>query len=891
MALAAGSRVGSYEVLSPLGAGGMGEVYRARDAKLNRDVALKILPEAFAADPDRLARFRREAQVLASLNHPNIGAIYGFEDSGATHALVLEFIDGPTLADRLAHAPMALADALPIARQIANALEAAHEQGIVHRDLKPANIKVRDDGAVKVLDFGLAKALTADAGPGTPDLANSPTLTARATQLGTILGTAAYMAPEQARGRAADKRADIWAFGVVLWEMLTGETLFARETVTETLAAVMRDEPRLDRLPTAAPPAIRRLLARCLERDPKLRLRDIGEARILLAQALEPAAAADRAPAPRRRAALLVVGGIALAAVAGAAAWHLKPATAIPLRRFDLPASIAASSDWALSPDGTRLAYFASGHLYVRALDALDPQDLGPVRVSSGQPFWSPDSRTVAFTSEAEIRSVPAGGGPMFVICRIPASGQIMGATWLANGNIVFSVWRDSLYSVPAAGGMPVVSLAIDPATEIDFHEVTTLPDGRLIVATHERQGDSGTTELFDGKRRAVLTTDPTTVGFDYAAPGVLLFLRTGPNAGLWAVPFTGGPLDLTKATLIQPGATAFGVASDGTLVFALPAPYMASLVWVDRSGTTSSVAGGPIETSARRVPLAVSPDGRHVAFVAGSGPAANLVVRDLDTGADTQLTFNKADDTGRTWSETFAPAWFPQGDRVLVTTGDVEATKLLVHRVDVAGVAQELAKGEQGIISPDGRTLLFAIDDRGQRHLRQAPIGRDGSLGPAQAALRTDPEPDVADFSLSPDGRLIAYTARSTNRKTNVFLAGFLDAAGQWLVAEGGSQPRFSHDGHELFYVKGAVDERGRPKGVFMTAPLTLAPAIRLGAAMPLFDDTKPDGPTLSSYAVSTDGRHFLMWKRVGPDPAQGRRLVVVQNWPALMQLMKMKQ
>ncbi len=414
MTLAAGTKIGPYEILSPLGVGGMGEVYRARDAKLNRDVAIKVLPEAVAEDADRLARFQREAQVLASLNHPHIAAIYGLEKAGNVEALVLELVEGETLAERIAQGPMPVDEALAVARQIADALEAAHEKGVVHRDLKPANVKVTPEGKVKVLDFGLAKALSGDA--SSPDQTHSPTLTAAATQAGVVLGTAAYMSPEQARGKAVDKRADIWAFGAVLYEMLSGHKAFEGETVSDTLAAVLRADIDWSRLPAGTPAAVRGVLRRCLDRDPKHRLRDIGDARIALedlassgsgsaappSEALGPAASRPIWP---------WAAGIVAAALVGALAarWTLSPRRALarPVR-FEIGAPSVSTA--AISPDGRQLAIASRGHLLVRDLDRLELREIagadGVVR-----PFWSPDSRTIAYGAKGKLWKVSAETG------------------------------------------------------------------------------------------------------------------------------------------------------------------------------------------------------------------------------------------------------------------------------------------------------------------------------------------------------------------------------------------------------------------------------------------------------------------------------------------------
>jgi len=430
MPLPAGTKLGPYEIVAPLGAGGMGEVYRARDTKLGRDVALKVLPAAFATDPERMARFRREAQVLASLNHPHIGAIYGFEDSGNTHALVMELIEGPTLADRITRGPIPLDEALPLAREIAEALEAAHERGIVHRDLKPANIKITPDGNVKVLDFGLAKAVEGDA--FSSDIQNSPTISRMATQAGIILGTAAYMSPEQARGKSVDRRTDIWAFGCVLFEMLTGKRAFEGETVSDTLAAVIRAEPEWSLLPTNTPQRIRNLLLRCLKKDPKQRLQSIGEARITIDDEISgvaqdssafPASAAQIPARAWQRAMPWAALAAALAIALAASLFFLWRNTrseppAVVKSTIMLPDTQqlpGSNPEVALSPDGTMLAFVSHGsdgktHLWLRRMNSTSAQPLEGTE-GADAPFWSPDSRYIGFFANGRLQKIPGIGG------------------------------------------------------------------------------------------------------------------------------------------------------------------------------------------------------------------------------------------------------------------------------------------------------------------------------------------------------------------------------------------------------------------------------------------------------------------------------------------------
>ncbi|MBI3694947.1 MAG: serine/threonine-protein kinase [Acidobacteria bacterium] len=486
MPISAGTRLGPYEIVASLGAGGMGEVYRARDARLGRDVALKVLPEVFAKDAERMARFEREAQVLASLNHPNIAALYGLEESGGVRALVMELVEGPTLAERIEDGPIPIDEALPIARQIAEALEAAHEKGIIHRDLKPSNVKVKADGAVKVLDFGLAKALEDD--PASSDVRNSPTLSLAATRAGVILGTAAYMPPEQAKGKPVDRRADIWAFGVVLFEMLTGQQLFAGETAGDTLAAVIKDEPKWDRLPESTPPAIRKLLRRCLDRDPRRRLRDIGEARLVIEDVMAGAPAEEPSPRPRVSASprlavsWVVAGALLISTLVLAFLYFGETPPAERVMRYSVPAPEKASiHSFAISPDGRYLAIAATAqgkrYLWVRALDALQPQLL-PGTEEAANPFWSPDSRWIGFFAQGKLKKIAVSGGPAQTLCDA-AAGR--GGAWNRDGVILFAPSPTGpLFRVSAVGGVPVqVAKAEGGGTH---RNPVFLPDGRRFL-------------------------------------------------------------------------------------------------------------------------------------------------------------------------------------------------------------------------------------------------------------------------------------------------------------------------------------------------------------------------------------------------------------------------
>ena len=624
--IASGTRLGPYEIVGLVGAGGMGEVYRARDTKLNRDVALKILPDAFAADAERLARFEREAQVLASLNHPNIGHIYGFEDSGAMHALVLEFVPGPTLADRIARGAMPLDEALPIARQIAEALEAAHDQGVIHRDLKPANIKVRPDGAVKVLDFGLAKLTETPAVSGAAGPSQSPTLMSPAmmTGIGMILGTAAYMAPEQAKGRPADKRNDVWALGCVLYEMLTGRRAFPGDDLSETFAAIIKSEPDWSALPDDVPPAIRLLIRRCLEKDPGRRVGAMAVARFVLldhARFTPTTPAASSSPTMRRS--LVVACAAALAAVAGLIAttgpalrhWRETPP---PEMRVEVNTGVTpAPMEFALSPDGRFLVFVGSEdgprRLWLRPLDQAAARPVGGTEDAS-MPFWSPDSRSIGFFAASKLYRVDVAGGPRQALADAP--GRQAGGAWSADGTILFAPNDGALYRVPASGGVPVAATRLT-AGDVFHRYPTFLPDGRHFLFF--AQGGAGMPGLYlaslDGSDAKRLMSDVYAGVF---LPPDHMVLRNNDGAlVVRRVDLTRGEVAREARTLAdavgtgQFGAMGASASAAGQVAYRPPSASRTQLVWFDRTGKLLGQAGEP---DSRLLYPDLSPDGRYVA-------------------------------------------------------------------------------------------------------------------------------------------------------------------------------------------------------------------------------------------------------------------------------------
>jgi len=734
---------------------------------------------------------------------------------------------------------------------------------------------VRADGMVKVLDFGLAKVAAPAGARSAADATNSPTFTSpQMTAAGVLLGTAPYIAPEILKGRPADKRADIWAYGVVLFEMLAGRRLFAGDSAMETLAAVLRAEIDWTALPASTPLPIRQLIARCLEPDPRIRLRDIGEARILLAAPL--AKDAPRAGSRRRLAVTIAVAAAVLLVVAAAAS-RLARAPAVPARLLEI--STELPGPFALAPDGSSFAYLSGGHLYLQTFGSLEPQDFGEAPQAPNQVvLWSPDGKWIVYSTEGTLRRVPASGGSPFVICSIPATGNVMSAAWLNDGTIVFAVWREHLYKVAATGGTPTHLLEIDPATEVDFHYVESLPDGRLLIAPHRRKEGTTAFEILDGTKRSVFTEDGNVLEIRPTRDGRILFLRTGANPGLWTTPFTSDTLDLSKATLVRDDAEAFSLASDGTLLMRVHAVFTSSLGWLEPSGRLSPIPGSPVALESVRDSLAVSPDGSHAALVVAARGAVNLIVRDLQTGADTALTFNKPTDVKGTWLLRH-PAWFPTGDRLVYATGGVEsAARILEQRLDVAGAPRALVEGVWASIARDSRTLFVINDVRAMGRLSRRTMGPDGSIGSAEALV---PDLDLVEWEPSPDGRAAAIVFRGERGQVELALT-TLDGTGRQRVAtDGGTQAHFSEDGRTLYYRLSEPAANGRLVRRLMRVPVSSTTPFQVGKPEALFGGSSSAANLdVAQYAIARDGRLLVAVQ----DPASRRsRTVLVQNWTAL--------
>ncbi len=867
MTLAAGTKLGVYEVLSPLGAGGMGEVYRARDGKLHREVAIKVLPEAFARDAERLARFRREAQVLASLNHPHIAAIYGLEESGGVEALVLEMVEGETLAERIARDAVPVEDALKIACQIAEALAAAHEKGIIHRDLKPANVKLSPDGDVKVLDFGLAKLLVDE--PRPIDATHSPTIT-EATQAGVVLGTAAYMSPEQARGKTVDKRADVWAFGAVLYETLTGKKAFAGDSDSDTLAAILTKEPDWAALPVATPGSIRRVLKRCLSRDRDLRFHDIADARIDLQERSEESTAA----APRAGVPWWALAAVALAA-AGISAFALRrtgPNAEPPLRKLEIAVpllDVEGANPLSFSPDGTRIAYVANGRLWIRDLRQLEAREV-PGSSGAASPFWSPDGSFIGFASEKKLWKVSSEGGDRTAIGELPgAVGRAGGAVWESGNRIVFSMGFTGLLQVPAEGGKSASLLDPDVKIDADFHTPGSLPGGRgILFVVHRTPQGPDTIAVFAGATRKTLLQLPGERLWHpiYSSSGHLLFRRDAPYGGLWAIPFSLSRLEvLGKPFLVAQDARFPAAASNGALAFSRgPFETATRLVWKDRNGREAGAIGDP----GFFTPLpALSPDGRRLAIAVTEEERAEIWILDLERGTRRRLTTEGV--------APVSPIWSPSGDRIAYQTGlDQDALAIWVRPADGAGEPRLVAKGMGGCFTPDGKTFVYSVlSGTTEFDLAYVPSGGDGRPVVLATSPGTQAEPAV-----SPDGRYVAYSSLTAGR-SEVEIRPFPSGEGKWQVSsDGGRSPRWSRRGNELFYAR---------DNDIMAVEVKTSPALSLGPPRKLFT-REPSGAKVVWFGLSMDGfeasedaTRFLVLKNAGAgDPGRDRTIAIVQNW-----------
>jgi serine/threonine-protein kinase len=829
-------------------------------------VAIKILPDEVARDPERLARFEREAQLLAALNHPNIGAIYGVEESGGTRCLVLELVEGETLAARIDQGALSTEEALRLALQIAEGLEAAHDKGIVHRDLKPANVMIGAEGAVKVLDFGLAKALEEEsAGGGSASL--SPTMTAAATRLGIILGTAGYMSPEQARGKAVDRRADIWAFGVILFEMLSGGRMFTGETVSDTLAGVLRAELDWKLLPGGTPPPIRRLLKRCLDRDAKRRLRDIGEARIILADwsagRLPEEAPAPAGPAPRRGMRARIAGGavaLALAGLAFALAWSFKPAPALPHRVFQIPVeNLQPGPSYAVSPDGLSVVFVTPEGLRVRRLDKLEAREM-PGTKGAAVPFWSPDSQWIGYFADSKLKKVALSGGEATVICELPESlTRGAGASWGSKGTIALAGGSGLIYAVPERGGDPKAMFKVENSEEDHFHEPAWLPEEKGLIFTVHGKQDRGINVLglfHDGKRETLIELEGQELWRPvYSSTGHILFRRQPDNDGIWALPFSAASLKVEgEAFLVAPQGNSPSVSNDGTLVSILGGGSgMQQLVWVDRAGEVLEALGQPQPDI---IHLSLSPDGKQAAVHCNEADNWDVWIQDLQRATKMRLTFEKVREG--------VPVWSPTGDRIIYG----QEYTLMVRAADGTGEPLNLGKGWLPSVSPDGQWIVYENQEGSQMDLWIRPLSQGGEAKPFLQSPSIESSPRI-----SPDGRYVAYASNESGQ-TEVFLKRFPSGEGKWQVSvSGGMGPIWSRDGKEIIY---------RQNDLLMAVSLSTVPSVTLSTPKLLFAaDEKGLSVRPRAFDMSPDGRRILTVKNL-ESGSNRKHLIVTTNWLA---------
>ncbi len=904
-----GSRLGPYEITAKLGEGGMGEVYRAYDSKLKRDVAIKVLPAVFTQDAERLARFEREAQVLAQLNHPNIAQIYGLEASGESHALVMELVEGPTLADRLAQGALPLDESLLFARQIAEALEEAHEKGIVHRDLKPQNIKASSEGRIKVLDFGLAKAMdpasASSLSPGdlarSPTLLNSPTLTAAGgTQLGVILGTAAYMAPEQARGVAVDKRADIWAFGVILWEMLAGRPLFAGDSVSDVLAAVLRQEVDVDALPSGTPPAIRRLVRRCLARKSRERLHAIADARIVLDEAIAgvpeaPETAPGTVPpvtAPGRRRGWIALPWILTAIFGtqlllkivkspggdegGASASPVVADLGAPVgQKFHFQGDFGAPP--VLSPDGEQVVFGAVGdqgttRLWLRSLATGEERGLEGTE-GGFAPFFSPDGSQIGFFAGDKLKTVSTRGGSPLTVADAP-NGR--GGAWFPDGSIVFSPgFRAGLVRVRAAGGTPATLTTLDTQRHSSHRWPSPTPDGRALVylATSHTWAEQDQNELrwirLDGTGdHALLPSAANGV----ASGGELFHYR---ESTLFAQPFDAATGALSgEARVVAQGVlydqstwrASYSVAGGRLLYSPAGASTGSHLSRVDRTGKVLDELApeGPY------FDLSISPDGRRV-VVTRDAPS-DLWLLDLDRHTFRRFTFEVDDESSGIWS--------PNGRWIYYVANDDQNRQRIFRRSpDGGGSAERIYEADPGIdltlhqISPDGRWLLVRSGDF--PYYRHAVLGLL-DLGSDRKLVPLVEGPQLANSSgrFSPDGRWLTYWGTESGTAQVYVRSAEPGGSSRWQIStDGGFFPLWSADGTEIVYLEPSLNLSRVAVTADGAGSLRFAPPESLFGTSLLADQ--------QAFALAPDGQSLIL-NHFGE--AQSRPLRMILDWRRLL-------
>jgi len=876
LSIAIGTKLGAHEITGVLGRGGMGEVYRARDTKLKRDVAIKILPEEFSSDPERIARFHREARAIAALNHANIAAIHELGETRTTKFLVLELIEGDTLAERIQRGPLPVEEALNIARQIGEALEAAHEKGIIHRDLKPANIKITPQGKVKLLDFGLARIFEDES--ESEDPSNSPTLVSR-TGGGVILGTAAYMSPEQARGQKADKQSDVWAFGCVLYEMLTGQQIFRGQTVTDILSGIIRSEPDWSALPQSTPVFVRSLLRRCLRKERSRRLRDIADARIEIEEAGTPlplGAASGLTAAKGRVSVTWFAAVLAIALVLGAALVVVSlfyfNRTAPPEIRVEV--NTPSTSDplsFAISPDGRRLVFSASSEgksqLWVRPLDSVAAQPLAGTDGAS-YPFWSPDTASVGFFADDKLKRIDIVGGAPQVLANAVAP---WGGSWNRDGTILFApAGAGPLLKVPATGGEPVAVTQLE-AGQAAHKFPQFLPDGRHFIYFIQGAGQGVYAGSLDGgPSKKLVNADAAAVVFP---SGFLLMAR---QTTLFAQAFdfkrqelSGNPFPVAEHAALNTTGNAAGLSATLGIVAYRTSPLglARQLTWLDRSGKTVGTIGGPDTADLTDVEL--SPDGKHVAVYRTVNSNPDIWLIDTAGGVPMRFTFDAATE--------LRPVWSPDSSHVVFTSSRKGVFNLYRKLSSGAGPEELLLESDQAKAptdwSTDGRFLLFrSVGPQTGWDLWALPVSGDRKPFPF---LKTPSE--ERDGQFSPDGKWIAYQSNESGR-FEIYVQPFPGPGGKFQIStNGGAQPRWNKNGKEIFYV--SLDSK------MMAAPVKLSPdgqSLETGTPAALFPVRIAGGPLPGAprqqYAVSSDGQRFLV--NLAVDEGAASPITLIYNW-----------
>jgi Tol biopolymer transport system component len=886
MPIEAGQQLLQYRLIEKIGEGGMGVVWKALDNHLDREVAVKILPDLFADDTERLVRFEREAKLLASLNHPNIAAVHGLDKDRGVHFLVMELVAGEDLAQRLERGPLAVEEALRIGLQVAEALEAAHEKGVIHRDLKPANVQLTPGGDAKVLDFGLAKAF--DVAGSSADASMSPTLTSAGTMAGAILGTAAYMSPEQAHGRTVDAKADIWSFGCVLYELLSGKRAFSGESISDTLASVLKLDPDHDALPDDVPRRVRRLLVRCLTKSPRQRLQVIGEARIALKACiagapdeLEAAAAAEVGPAGHGRTALWVAGLVATAVVALTAGWLLRDEPELRLRKLPVRTPGGTELNYnaaplAVSPYGRRIAFITESKLWIRDLERLEAIEI-PGTEGAGAPFWSPDGSFVGFGQGSKILKVPATGGPPVMIATLEEPiERAAGFAWLSGDRIVFCQ-GDKILEVSADGGDARTIHEADSETMLHFHDLGPLPDGSgVLYMLHTKTGRDTLAVLSGGAQKIIFRAEGhESLQPVYSTSGHILYERAGSSRGIWALPFSLEKLEVTgEPFLVAAEGSLPSVSWDGTLAYVQGSSQRTELAWFDSTGTA---LGGFGELTWIWPFPEISPDGSRVAVSAAADEKNwDVWIHDLKRGSWTRTTFAEGEQGSIAWTHDGKHVVHLSGPgaglyRLEIVPADASGEPRVLWDADECRPADDW---ESPHVSPDGRWLAYTAGG-------ETPTKGDIcllELGVDDA--KPTPFLQTAAYELAPrfhpGGRHMAYQSDESGTE-EVYITGFPEGRGKWQVSVGGGVwPRWSADGSRLYY---------RSRRDVMAVDVETEPAVRLGTPTRLFEgeltgqdigEGRPD-----AFTVSGDDR-FLLVRRAqrGREAAAATGIVLVENW-----------